>query len=80
MRPRGMPFPDVPKLRRALELRSWSNTDLAEKAGISPSSVSRIVSGRRASPDKIRKVAQALADHPAIETPVGRFVLDAEAS
>lgn len=75
-----MAFPDVAKLRRALDLRSWTNADLAKAAGISPSSASRIVSGRRASPDKIKKVAQALADHPAIDTPVGRFVLDAEAS
>jgi len=50
------------RLKIVRELRGFSQTDLAEKAGLQPSAVSHFEKGRRApSFDNLKKLANALA-------------------
>jgi transcriptional regulator with XRE-family HTH domain len=52
---------DVAALRRELELRGWSQADLAAKADISPTTLSGIMhSGKAVSLRVVKKIARAL--------------------
>ena len=49
------------RLRAARELRKWSQSELAEKAGMPPSSIAHFESGsRKPSFDTLRRLANAL--------------------
>jgi transcriptional regulator with XRE-family HTH domain len=76
----GRAFPDIAKLRRALELRAWTLADLAEKADISYSAAQRTVAGKAVAPDTVEAISRALLANPASSTSTGAFVLDEAAS
>jgi transcriptional regulator with XRE-family HTH domain len=53
------------KLRRSRERLGWSRAELARRAGMSPSTVGQIESGRLlAYPSQIKKLARALGLSP----------------
>jgi Helix-turn-helix len=80
MRTAGRVFPALPRLLREMELRSWTNADLARVAGISTSSAQRVTAGKTVAPLTVEKVARAIEVVPATETATGRFVAMAEAA
>lgn len=80
MRTAGRVYPALEKLRRALELRAWTNGDLAEKSGISMSAAQRVTVGKPVSPETIDRVSRALLENPPASTPTGSFVLDEAAN
>jgi transcriptional regulator with XRE-family HTH domain len=53
-------------LKRSLALRGWSQADLAQASGVSPTTISAIASGRNhyLAPRVARKLAAALEAHP----------------
>ncbi len=60
---------DVGALRRELEMRGWSQADLAAKADISPTTLSGIMhAGRSVSLRVVRKIARALDAEPVTAT------------
>lgn len=57
---------NIDRIRKRLEELDWSNADLAERIGVTPSRVSKILAQRTVSIATLVKVAQAL-DLPASE-------------
>jgi transcriptional regulator with XRE-family HTH domain len=52
-------------LQEQLDLHNWTASDLAERAGVGPSTITRILTGeRKAGPDVCTKIAQALSEDP----------------
>jgi lambda repressor-like predicted transcriptional regulator len=56
---------DPAELRRQLQIRGWSTGDLAARAGISRSTISRCLHGGWLTAKSARAVAEALRRHPA---------------
>ena len=75
MRTAGRKFPALPRLLREMELRSWTNADLARAASISTSAAQRVTAGKTVAPSTVEKVARAIEDVPATDTATGRFML-----
>jgi len=51
---------DVDQMRRDMAAKGWQPTDLAQKAGISKSTVSRFLDGQFQTPRTAKKIATAL--------------------
>jgi len=65
----GTVLVDVVALRRELELRGWSQADLAAKADISPTTLSGIMhSGKAVSLRVVKKIARTLDAEPVTAT------------
>ncbi len=53
------------QVRAARKARGWSQSDLAEAAGVAPNTVSAIEAGRNTRPGSLRSVLDALGIQPA---------------
>jgi transcriptional regulator with XRE-family HTH domain len=62
---------DIDKLKSDLSARGWLAQDLAENAGVTPMTVSRVLRRLRANPRTMKKLAEALGHEPS------RYVVDA---
>jgi transcriptional regulator with XRE-family HTH domain len=58
-------MPKTPNLRAVREARLLSQTELAERAGLTQASVSHLERGRSAQGSTVRKLARALRVRPA---------------
>jgi transcriptional regulator with XRE-family HTH domain len=55
---------NIPAMRRDLDLRGWQPSDLARKAGVSPSTVLRFFRGEFQTARTANKLARALGRTP----------------
>ena len=60
--PKGVPFPDVGKLTRAMVDLQWNRERLAQETGISSGTIGKLLDGRPVDFETCARVAVTVAD------------------